>query len=185
MWAGIDPLTRPLLGCDLPWRPVLSPEQLAYGCHQGQMPGVIAEVAAPLQRLCPEVCRRVAIEGGWLNLYLSDPWAIAAWRQLPTALPPERLATEPLSLPAYAHARNCAWLRLAGPPPQTYALGPVRSLVGALLAAAYRPLPIFGTQLARHCLEARIAHPGTEVLDGVAPACWGLQRVFGPLPTYL
>jgi len=68
MWAGIDPLANPLLGLALSWRPVLAPAQLAYGCHQGQLPRALSEVAASLQPLCPGVCRRVAIEGDWLNL---------------------------------------------------------------------------------------------------------------------
>ncbi|MFQ3679675.1 MAG: hypothetical protein SNJ60_04110 [Pseudanabaenaceae cyanobacterium] len=183
MWAGIEPLATAILGLPLPWRPVLTPDQLAYGCHQGQMPLAIAAIADPLQSLCPDVCRRVAIEGDWLNLYLSDAWAIEAWRQLPTAPPPPWTATQPLSLPAYAHARNCRWLRLLGPPPQRYFLPPVRSLTGSLLAAAACPLPFFGEQLARQCLA--VAHPDPLVLDALAPACWVLQAVFGPLPSHL
>jgi len=187
MWAGIDPIANPVLGFALPWRSVLAPMQLAYGCHQGQMPRAIAEVAAPLQKLCPNVCRRVAIEGDWLNLYLSEDWAIAAWRQLPRAGVPDRVATAPLTLPAYAHARSCGLLRLVGPPPQTYDLPPLQPLVGALLAAAHRPTVPQGVALAHQCLVARDAYPrvGPSVLDGLAPACWVLQKIFGPLPSRL
>jgi hypothetical protein len=129
----------------------------------------------------------VAIEGDWLNLYLSEDWAIAAWRQLPTAWPPEVVATEPLTLPAYAHARNCSLGRWAGPPPQVYDLAPLRPLVGALLAAAHHPTVPQGEALARQCLVARDAYPqiGPPVLDGLAPACGVLQRIFGPLPSRL
>ncbi len=187
MWAGIDPLANARLGVDVPWRPVLAPAELAYGCHRGQLPRAIAEVAACLQALCPQVCRRVAIEGDWLNLYLSEAWAIAAWRQLPTAWPPETVATDPLTLPAYAHARNCGLGRLAGPPPQVYDLASLRSLVGALLAAAHCPTPLQGEILAQECLQARAAYPqvGPPVLDGLAPACRVLQTIFGPLPSRL
>ncbi|MGQ9864877.1 MAG: hypothetical protein ACUVSQ_01115 [Pseudanabaenaceae cyanobacterium] len=184
MWVGIEAIANAGLGLTLPWRPVLAPADLAYGCHRGQMPQPIAELAESLQKLCPAVCRRVAIERDWLNLYLSEEWAIAAWRQLPQDDPPAGDSPGLLSLPAYAHAHNCSLLRLAGPPPQVYDLAPLRPLVGALLAAAHEPTVPQGEALARQCLRARDAYPqiGRPVLDGLVPACWVLQKVFGPLP---